>query len=207
MKAVKSGRILGYALENFDSENTSEDGMIEVTVNVQDWSPEMKGYDLDEKLSSTTIPNISETETSFGKLFGVMKKYLKVWFADAQNAIDDFYAATIHTKLLCVADSSGETCVNRSQFNQVFGSVGTQNSAPVGNTNSSTNNPGTSSSTSSWVDNTSTTTTSTSSTTTPTDNTSTPDPAPAPTTDTAPTSQEPAPAPTPDPTPDPALAQ
>ncbi|TSC87013.1 MAG: hypothetical protein G01um10148_118 [Parcubacteria group bacterium Gr01-1014_8] len=37
MKALESGRIIGYALEPFTSDYTSHDGMIEVTVNLQDW--------------------------------------------------------------------------------------------------------------------------------------------------------------------------
>ncbi len=46
---------------------------------------------------------------------------IKTWFATATNGITDFFAGKVHTQQLCVGDSSaGETCITKSQLDQLI---------------------------------------------------------------------------------------
>ncbi len=44
------------------------------------------------------------------------------WFADAANGITDFFADRVTTDELCVRDDEGQTCLTRSQIEQILGS-------------------------------------------------------------------------------------
>jgi hypothetical protein len=122
MKAVTSGRILGWALEDFSATSTSLDGMIEVYIKPQDW---IAPQDFDALLdlsqlsaASTDSTGSPQADTSFTtRFFSSLFVRLTAWLADATNGIHNFYASIVHsdrveTKELCV----GSTCVTEDQF-------------------------------------------------------------------------------------------
>jgi hypothetical protein len=97
--------------------NTNKDGML--SVNYAGMTPvlvkaiqelNIKVQDLESlSLSPTTIYNNEPDEHS-------LRSRLIAWFADMTNGIGDFFAGRVRTNQLCVADESGETCLNRSQI-------------------------------------------------------------------------------------------
>jgi hypothetical protein len=48
------------------------------------------------------------------------KNSLRTWFADAGNGITDFFTKTSHTETLCVGTSGNETCITKSQLDQLL---------------------------------------------------------------------------------------
>ena len=46
---------------------------------------------------------------------------LQNWLASATNGIVDLFAKKIHTQELCVSDANGETCLDRTQVDQILG--------------------------------------------------------------------------------------
>ena len=89
-----------------------------------------------ESIASSTAPlsDTTDTRTFAGRFFDRLTE----WFADAGNGIGDFIANRVHTKTLCVGDSTeGETCITKSELDQLLqnnqvagvGSVNTVSSA------------------------------------------------------------------------------
>ncbi len=107
MKAATSGRIVGYALENFTPSANSEDGMIEVYVKPQDW------------LAPEDVPN------SPGFIEGLFTR-LTAWFADAGNGIEKIFAKElvavnitadqVNTKKLCIDD----VCIMKDELQTIL---------------------------------------------------------------------------------------
>ncbi len=52
------------------------------------------------------------------------------WFGNVGNGIGDFFANRIRTKEICVSDESGETCITKSQLDQILSVSGTTASEP-----------------------------------------------------------------------------
>ncbi len=65
--------------------------------------------------TATIAPDISSSGF-FDNLF----KRVGDWLADATNGIKKFFAAEVHTGKLCVSDSSGETCIDKSQLDAIL---------------------------------------------------------------------------------------
>jgi hypothetical protein len=119
MKAVTSGRILGWALENFSETATSSDGMIEVYVNPQDW---IAPQDFNALLDLSQITAASTDSTSFTtRFFSSLFTRLAEWFADATNGITDFFAKVGHFNKVCAKNSDGtETCVTGDELKSLL---------------------------------------------------------------------------------------
>ena len=120
MKAVESGRIVGWALEAFTATATSSDGMIEVYVKPQDWiAPEDFGslLALTQSLAASAPSSPAPSDSFIGKLFTALVANLRAWLADAGNGITEFFANRVHTKELCVAKSDGsDVCITGDQL-------------------------------------------------------------------------------------------
>jgi hypothetical protein len=110
MKAVTSGRILGWALEPFTATSTSLEGMIEVYIQPQDWiAPQDFNALLDLSQLTATSTDTSFTTRFFSSLFA----RITTWLADASNGVAKVFAGEVHAKdKLCV----GGTCVTEDQF-------------------------------------------------------------------------------------------
>ena len=77
-----------------------------------------------ETLASTTVSITPESQSFATAFFENLFARLKIWFASATNAIGDFFANRVRTKELCVGDSStGETCLNKAQLDQLISSA------------------------------------------------------------------------------------
>lgn len=50
------------------------------------------------------------------------------WFGNVENGIGDFFANRIKTKEICISDESGETCITKSQLDQILSAAGTTSS-------------------------------------------------------------------------------
>jgi hypothetical protein len=115
MKATTTGKIIGFALAPFSANNAPGDGMIEVTMQVQNWTAPQ---DFNALLELSQLNAASTNSTPFTtRFFSSLFTRLTEWFADATNGIRDFYASIVHsdrveTKELCV----GSTCVTEDQF-------------------------------------------------------------------------------------------
>ncbi len=119
MKAVSTGKIIGWALEPFSKNSTSEDGMIEVYIKPQDWiSP--ADYELLAEVATLFKTEENSAAHSHDTFFSNLFARFTQWFASAANGIGDFFAQRVRTKELCVSDTSGETCVTRAQLDSLI---------------------------------------------------------------------------------------
>jgi hypothetical protein len=71
---------------------------------------------------STAIPYIVSAIKDIAKIAGIFKTNLVTFLADPANGIDKIISRMIKTEVLCLTDGSGETCINRSQLNQLYNS-------------------------------------------------------------------------------------
>ncbi len=83
-------------------------------------------------LGATSRTDVSGNKTFLGKILD----RISIWFGDFSNGISDFFANRVHTKTLCVGDSSsGETCINKEQLDHLLQNAG---SSPVIQTDTQT---------------------------------------------------------------------
>lgn len=59
-------------------------------------------------------------------IFDSIVSPLTTWLANINNNLSDFFAGKVHTKELCVSDSSGETCLTRAQLDALLESIGSK---------------------------------------------------------------------------------
>jgi hypothetical protein len=62
----------------------------------------------------------SDSESFATAFFTSVENKIGTWLADAANGIGDFFANRVHTKELCVKDSSGETCITKTQLDAML---------------------------------------------------------------------------------------
>ncbi|MEO6536944.1 MAG: glycosyl hydrolase family 28-related protein [Candidatus Paceibacterota bacterium] len=83
-------------------------------------------------------PLIVKSIQDIATLGGSFKTNLIAWLGDAKNGIHDIYTGTSHQKTLCVGDAQGETCITKSQLDQLLNTTNTQSVptpvAPIVNT-------------------------------------------------------------------------
>jgi hypothetical protein len=69
---------------------------------------------------------------------------LKNWLGDVGNGVEQLFSKKVITEQLCVQNSSGQTCINRDQLDQLLGNSSNNNltntSTPVTDTSSNLNN-------------------------------------------------------------------
>ncbi len=65
---------------------------------------------------------------------------LLAWFGDVDNGITNFFSKTVTTDQLCVKDDNGETCLTRSQIDQVLNNQNTTANPNAPMTTTVTNN-------------------------------------------------------------------
>jgi hypothetical protein len=84
-------------------------------------------------LASTTA---STVDSSGNKTFlGKFLDRIIAWFADVGNGIGDFFANRVRTKTLCIGDEvGGETCINKTQLDQILLNQTVDTSTGVDNT-------------------------------------------------------------------------
>ena len=141
MKALTSGRIIGWALENFSATSTSQDGMIEVYVKPQDWvapdsvAGELANLTLDDLATSSSDTHEGGSTPSFtDRFFASIFARITRWFASASNGITDLFASRGHfNDELCV----GNTCVTPAQFQALVAASAT----PAPNSPATTTTP------------------------------------------------------------------
>lgn len=152
MKALTSGRIVGWALENFSATSTSDDGMIEVYIKPQDWiSPQdwtnalaANGWTATSTAAELTM---SQDATALSILSGMSSNLLSAiggLGSSVVHMLDGAISATtgifnvvfakeVNTDKLCVSDDNGKTCVTRTELDSLLAGVAT--STPQGGGN------------------------------------------------------------------------
>ncbi len=93
----KNGAPSGFSYQNYT---------VILTKAIQELNTKVEGIVASVPLTLETIEN------SFPKF--------TQWFAKVDNGIEDFFAGKVHTKKLCIADDSGETCIDRAQLDALI---------------------------------------------------------------------------------------
>ncbi|MFA6301313.1 MAG: tail fiber domain-containing protein [Candidatus Paceibacterota bacterium] len=70
-----------------------------------------------ESITGTVIPLPGSPAESFVVAFF---DRMDAWMADTTNGIGDFFANRVHTKELCVTDLAGETCITRTELDNLL---------------------------------------------------------------------------------------
>jgi hypothetical protein len=70
-------------------------------------------------LKINNIANVEEENTWRGAIVS--------WFASATNGIGDFFANRVRTQEICVEDEVGETCINRTQLDNLLNNANSNN--------------------------------------------------------------------------------
>jgi hypothetical protein len=87
------------------------------------------------KEMNLNISNIDNLGNSDG-----WRDAIENWFADNANGIKNFFSGTVTTNQLCVKDDSGETCLTRSQIDQILGNDDTNTAGGTTVINTDTDN-------------------------------------------------------------------
>ncbi|MEI6849954.1 MAG: tail fiber domain-containing protein, partial [archaeon] len=72
----------------------------------------------------TLLIDAENNKTFAGLFFG----RIITWLGDVANGIQDFYANRVRTKEICISDDSGETCINKTQLDNLLNSNGSASS-------------------------------------------------------------------------------
>jgi hypothetical protein len=83
------------------------------------------------------VSDLSSLDTTSATSLGSL---IKNFLGDVSNGVVDFFANRVHTKQLCVGDSSGETCITKGQLDAMLAATGTASAANTTNTNSGNTN-------------------------------------------------------------------
>ncbi len=66
------------------------------------------------------IPILTRAVQELSQKLDNVKDDLTLWFADAGNGIADFFANRVHTAELCVGTEGDETCISKSQLDEIL---------------------------------------------------------------------------------------
>jgi hypothetical protein len=113
-KAIQSGRILGYALENFTGASSTQQ-TIEVFVNLGYWI----GPDLLNATSSAPVQQAPDNSSLLAQAVDAVKQWLesmKIYVEEGMVRIKKLFAEQVTTDELCV----GRTCVNEAKLKELL---------------------------------------------------------------------------------------
>ena len=96
-------------------------------------------------IASTTATTTPQSEFFATSFFSNLFTKLITWFGDVTNGIQKFFAKEVHTDTLCVSDTSGETCITKSQLDALLAGTVASGSGNSGGGNGGGNGGGTSS--------------------------------------------------------------
>ncbi|MDO8576433.1 MAG: DUF5011 domain-containing protein, partial [bacterium] len=140
-KAGDGEQSIGYALENYAQEVPG--GKVEVFI-THGTVAGLTVADLTAQLAAplpTLLSQAGPVKSFLTNLFARVTE----WLADAGNGIADFFAGRVHTKELCVGENGNETCITKTQLDNLLAgqtasaaTVGTGGDSSGGGVSSST---------------------------------------------------------------------